>query len=177
MVCPAIEEGRYCLCYLTTAANLQEAGSIEQLETTVLKSNPFLAERLNSATHLFSEPFTISQINFKAKNAVEQHILMLGDAAGTIAPLCGNGMSMSMHAAYILSNYVQQYLSNKISRKELEEKYTKEWKQLFNSRIVAGYYLQKLLGNSTMTDISINVLSKLPALSKKLIRLTHGDVF
>ncbi len=42
-----------------------------------------------------TEPVTISQISFEKKSQVENHVLMLGDAAGMITPLCGNGMSMA----------------------------------------------------------------------------------
>ena len=38
-----VEDGRYCFCYLTTAANLKEAGnSIPALQQTILNRNPAL---------------------------------------------------------------------------------------------------------------------------------------
>ena len=47
---------------------------------------------------LFEEPVTIAQISFAKKTQIENHVLCIGDAAGMITPLCGNGMSMALHA-------------------------------------------------------------------------------
>ena len=41
--------------------------------------------------------------SFAPKKPVEEHILMSGDAAGLITPLCGNGMAMAIRSAKILS--------------------------------------------------------------------------
>ena len=45
---------------------------------------------------------------------------MLGDAAGMITPLCGNGMSMAFHSAKIAFEKIDLFLEKKISREEME---------------------------------------------------------
>jgi menaquinone-9 beta-reductase len=85
-----IEEGKYCCCYLTTAANLQSCNnSVEQMEQEVLSRNPHLQKIFSSSEKLYDSPLTISQISFDKKQQVENHILMVGDTSGMIAPLCG----------------------------------------------------------------------------------------
>ena len=37
-------------------------------------------------------------------------MLMLGDAAGMITPLCGNGMSMAMHASKLAYEAIHSFL-------------------------------------------------------------------
>ena len=74
---------------------------------------------------LWQEPVTISQISFDKKNLVEDHVLMIGDAAGMITPLCGNGMSMALHASKIAAEQINNFLENKISRERIG-------KELFN---------------------------------------------
>jgi flavin-dependent dehydrogenase len=49
-------------------------------------------------------------------------MLMIGDAAGMITPLCGNGMSMAFHAAAMCFPLIEMFLSGNISRNELEKK-------------------------------------------------------
>lgn len=50
-------------------------------------------------------------------------MLMIGDTAGLIHPLCGNGMAMAIHSAKIASELCVLYLNEKkISRNELEER-------------------------------------------------------
>jgi flavin-dependent dehydrogenase len=91
-----IENDRYCLCYLTMAKNLQKAnGSVNEMEKTILAQNPYLKKIFAESVFLYESPLTISQISFDKKAQVENHVLMLGDAAGLITPLCGNGMSMA----------------------------------------------------------------------------------
>ena len=65
-----------------------------------------------------------SGVSFSKKNAIENNVLMLGDAAGMITPLCGNGMSMAMHGAKTASVSISAFLNNTISRNEMEKTYT-----------------------------------------------------
>ncbi|MBP9884361.1 MAG: NAD(P)/FAD-dependent oxidoreductase, partial [Chitinophagales bacterium] len=89
-----VEGDHYCLCYLTKAENLKAfGGSIRRMEEELLSLNPLLKKIFFNRNHfLFEQPETISQVSFESKKAVEKNVLMLGDAAGLIAPLCGNGM-------------------------------------------------------------------------------------
>ncbi|HLO38121.1 MAG TPA: FAD-dependent oxidoreductase, partial [Lacibacter sp.] len=49
-----IEDGKYCLCYLTTAVNLQKSNnSIEQMEKNILCKNPQLKKIFNEAEFLY----------------------------------------------------------------------------------------------------------------------------
>ncbi len=173
-----VDNETYCLCYLTTAKNLQANNNdIKQLEKNVLMQNPYLKKYFSEATFLFEKPLVISQIGFNRKDTYSNEILMLGDAAGAIAPLCGNGMSMAMRSSKILSNYITKYLKKTISKKELITLYTKEWSDNFSLRIKAGFYLQQLFGKKITTMWSLQILNKLPKLFQKVISLTHGSRF
>ena len=90
----------------------------------------------------------------KKKKPVENHILMIGDTAGLIHPLCGNGMAMAIHSAKIASELVEKYLKNKIkSRLELEKKYTKKWNYNFKNRLKMGRILAKLLLKPKLSNL------------------------
>lgn len=172
-----VDGNRYCLCYLTTAHNLQQHGSIAQMEKVVLHQNPFLKDIFTRAEMLYQQPLTISQVTFDKKNAVEGHLLMLGDAAGTIAPLCGNGMSMAMRASFELNKLLNRYFEGTINRHVLESSYTHLWNKQFAFRIKAGKTLQGLFGKATLTNSSISILKRVPFISDKLIAATHGQPF
>ena len=99
-----IEDDKYNLCYLTTADNLQKSdGDIKRMEHTILSQNPHLKKIFAENKILSETPLTISQISFDKKSQVENHVLMIGDAAGMITPLCGNGMSMALHGSKLAS--------------------------------------------------------------------------
>lgn len=173
-----IEEDRYCLCYLTTAANLEKVnGSIPQLETTILSKNPVLKKILDDCERLYDAPQVISQVSFDKKSQVEDSVLMIGDAAGMITPLCGNGMSMALHGSKLAYTAIDSFLSNKIGRKEMEWQYIREWKTNFGKRIKTGRRIQSLLGRGRITSLFIRILKPFPSLVNFLIKQTHGKKF
>ena len=173
-----IENDQYCLCYLTRAQNLRDShNQISIMEKIVLQQNPLLKKIFSESAFLFEAPVTISQISFDKKLPVENHLLMLGDAAGMIAPLCGNGMSMAMHSAKLAFQKMDMFLTNKISRQDMERGYAEVWNHHFSKRLQAGRRIQALFGNPTGTDIFISLLRYFPGLIKKFIRSTHGKAF
>lgn len=173
-----IENDEYCLCYLTTAKNLKENGnSIQKMEKNVLFQNPFLKKIFNESEFLFPEPITISQISFEKKSLVENHVLMLGDAAGMITPLCGNGMSMAFHSSKIAFENIDSFLKGKVSRKQMEENYSTQWKKEFGSRLKSGRMIQRFFGSKLLTEIFISLLKPFPFVVNKLVKATHGKEF
>jgi hypothetical protein len=174
----AIEQDKYCICYLTSAHNLQTNGkSIGHLEKSVLAKNPFLKELFNKAEILYDKPLSISQISFMKKSCVEDHMLMLGDAAGLIAPLCGNGMSMALRSSKIVADLIIQFIEGSLKRAEMERQYESQWHSAFENRLRAGRIIQSLFGKSWLTNLTIQTLSHFPSLATRIIRQTHGETF
>lgn len=173
-----IENDKSCLCYLTTAENLRNcANSIQEMQKQILYKNPKLKEIFTNADFLYKQPLAISQISFSKKLQVENHVLMTGDAAGMISPLCGNGMSMAMHASKLAFENVQQFLTNTISRNEMEKAYSDAWKKEFSDRLWVGRHVQRLFGGNFTTSVFIKSMHFVPALSKLIIQSTHGKLF
>lgn len=172
-----VEGDRYCLCYLTTAQTLQESGSIKEMESRVLMQNPFLKKYFTEAEFLYEAPLVISQINFENKSVVEDHILMAGDAAGLITPLCGNGMSMALHASKMLSELVFSFLKGQLTRTEMENLYQKRWSKQFSTRVAVGRLIQYSFGREVLTNWMVGGLRQFPSLVAKLEGLTHGEPF
>src|SRR5690606_11295276 len=126
---------------------------------------------------LFQSPLTISQISFDKKKQVEDHMLMVGDAAGMITPLCGNGMSMALLAGKLAVEQVHEFLSGKISREEMEERYTKSWMQQFARRLFMGRNIQRLFNHTSLTGSFISMVKPFPKFVDYLVRQTHGKPF
>ena len=173
-----IEDDKYCLCYLTTAKNLKaNNNSIAEMEKNVLQKNPFLKDILSSVKLLPGFPVTISQISFDKKSQVENNVLLIGDAAGMITPLCGNGMSMALHGSKIAFTCINNFLQKKISRQQMEESYATEWKHQFAHRLRMGRMIQRLFGKRSVTNLFIAAVKPFPAIIRSLIRSTHGKPF
>jgi menaquinone-9 beta-reductase len=173
-----VEDGKCCFCYLTTAQNLKKNGnSIAALETNVLEANPHLKNILDNADKLFQEPVTIAQISFATKKQVENNVLMIGDAAGMITPLCGNGMSMALHGSKLAFQAIGKFLHNEINRHEMETQYSREWKIQFSKRLAMGRIIQQLFGKRWVTNLFIKLVKPFPRVIKFLVKQTHGKPF
>ncbi|AXE16357.1 FAD-dependent oxidoreductase [Runella rosea] len=170
----AIEDDRYCLCYLTTRNNIRKHGSIADMEREVLWKNPHLKRLFNESEFIFERPEVINEFSFEPKQVVENHILMVGDAAGLITPLCGNGMAMAIHGGKIAAVLAVQFLNGNINRQELEKQYKKAWKQEFAARLWVGRNVQKLFGDAWLSEIALSFFGLGKPLLRFVIKNTHG---
>lgn len=172
-----VEDGKYCLCYMTTAKNLRDNdNSIPQMEKNIIQKNPHL-KTIFSTSGFLTEPVTISQISFDKKSQVENHILFVGDAAGMITPLCGNGMSMALHASKLAFEQISDFLEKKINRELMETGYQRQWRLHFSKRLGTGRALQRFFGHTILSNLLISVLKPFPGVVNRLIRATHGQTF
>lgn len=179
-------EGGYCgvskvenniinICYLVDYKTFKEHKNIEEFQSKVIYKNPHLKDIFENCTMIFDKPLTISQISFEKKEAVENHILMIGDTAGLIHPLCGNGMAMAIHSAKIVSELVIDFLNYTItSRNDLEDKYSREWNFNFKSRLKSGRFLSKILQKEKLTTFLMQLIAIFPFLLPLIIKKTHG---
>lgn len=173
-----IENNRYCLCYLTTAANLRKYNNrIDAMEKNVLQKNPYLKQLFTNSEFLIHPPVSISQISFEKKTQIENHLLLAGDAAGMITPLCGNGMSMALHGSKIAFTCMAAYLEGHISRSKMEEQYQRAWQKQFSGRLKTGRIIQRFFGRPAVTNLFIGSFKLAPFLARPLIRMTHGSAF
>ncbi len=173
-----IESDLYCLCYLTNAANLQLNGnSIATMEKNVLHKNQYLKEIFENSKMVYTSPVTISQVSFLKKTQVENHILLLGDAAGMITPLCGNGMSMALRGSKIAGTEIEAFLKNKVNREIMEKQYETKWKKAFSRRLTIGRMIQKTFGKDRVTNRFVGLMKRMPVITNLLIKQTHGKPF
>ena len=168
-----VENNHVNLCYLTTTKVFRQYNSIAEFEEKHISQNLHLKRFLENAEEVF-EPLVISQINFSTKKAVENHVLMSGDAAGLIHPLCGNGMAMAIHSAKICSQAVHHFLNETTSRQELESSYALEWRHTFGARLRFGHTIQGLFGKPSLSNFGVGVAKALPIGLRQVVRMSHG---
>ena len=170
-----VENNAINLCYITNYATFKQYKNIEDFQEQVVFKNNYLKEIFHSSEALFEKPLSISQISFETKKPVENHILMCGDSAGMIHPLCGNGMSMAIQSAQLASKLILNYFNGKIeTRKELEKQYIRQWNRKFSLRLKAGHFIAMLFRKDTIASVLLQILKKLPFLLPIIIKQTHG---
>ena len=173
-----IENNKSCLCYMVNSDLLKKHfNSIPEMEQRELYTNPNLAAIFEKAEFLSKIPLTISGINFRIKKPVSDGVFYLGDAAGSLAPITGNGMSMALRSAAILTKHISEKKSFEFPFREVEQDYTRFWNQEFSTRIKFSRHIQKLAEFSSLTNLSIACMKLFPGIAQKLVRSTHGTPF
>jgi flavin-dependent dehydrogenase len=172
-----IEDQKYTVCYLSHRDNLKEYGKIELMEQEVLYKNPYLKSIFKNSEFLYSRPEVINEISFATKSPIEDHVLMAGDSAGMITPLCGNGMALAIHAGKVVSELTIEFSRGKINREALENNYETKWNKLFASRLWIGRKVQFLFGAEWTSDLTVNLMKHSPSVANLIIRNTHGNPF
>src|SRR5690606_19191734 len=102
---------------------------------------------------------------------------MLGDAAGMIHPLAGNGMAMALRAAATVTPLVEQFLNGQLTRNELEAAHVHSLQRQFRTRVALSRGLQRLFESSRLSEVLCSTANAMPALARLVIRSTHGSQF
>jgi flavin-dependent dehydrogenase len=170
-----VENNAINLCYITNYTSFKKYKNIDDFQEQVVFKNQFLKEIFLNSKAIFEKPLSISQISFETKKPVENNLLMCGDSAGMIHPLCGNGMSMAIESAQLASLLILNCLNGKIeSRKTLEKQYLRQWNKKFRLRLKAGHFIAMLFRKDKIAAVLLQILKKLPFLLPIIIKQTHG---
>ncbi|MEP5612666.1 MAG: NAD(P)/FAD-dependent oxidoreductase [Cyclobacteriaceae bacterium] len=172
-----IENDTYNLCYLSHRDNLKQFGEIAAMEKSLLHKNPYLKNIFTESDFLFEKPVVINEISFAKKEPVFEHILMSGDSAGMITPLCGNGMAMAIHSSKILSDLGGRFLMGQMDRGEMETEYVAAWNASFSARHWAGRKIQGLFGSASSSEFAVTLGRTFRPVAKFLMSKTHGKPF
>lgn len=170
-----IENERINICYITNFKSFQRFKNIQKFQEEVVFKNKKLKAIFENTIPIFEKPLAITQFSFDVKDSVSNHVLMIGDAAGLIHPLCGNGMAMAIHSAKIASELCTKFLNKTDpNRTNLEKQYASQWQLNFRKRLQFGKWLSGILEKPILTLLIFQILQLFPFLLKKIIKQTHG---
>lgn len=170
-----VENNHINICYLVDYNSFKIHKNINDFQQDVLYKNPRLEEIFQESTMIFEQPLSIGQVSFAKKKPVENHILMIGDTAGLIHPLCGNGMAMAILSAKICSELSIAFLDGTLgTRESFEKQYTQVWNSSFKNRLLAGRLLSRVIRNDSLFNPMHKFLVKFPSTLPLIIKMTHG---
>jgi flavin-dependent dehydrogenase len=166
-----IETGAVNLCWIGHEKILR--GSVDRNLPDALFSNPLLHDRLQN---LHCEPVgrkRLSQISFARKGNFDGDICMIGDTAGMITPLCGDGMAMALRTAEIVVPLASDYLEGTCSASHFKQQYSHTWHQEFNFRLQLGRVMHAGFIQPQLAQASVVFCQTFPAVGNWLIRNTR----
>ena len=172
-----VEDNSINVCYITDFEAFKKYKDINEFQQKVIFKNTALKTIFKNSKPVFEEPLTISQISFETKNPIINHIIMCGDTAGMIHPLCGNGMSMAIRSAQMASRLIIKFFNNEIKNREaLEKQYLREWNSEFKSRLRTGHIVADLFSRNKLAEVLIRIVKSFPSLIPYIIKRTHGKI-
>jgi hypothetical protein len=113
-------------------------------------------------------------IFFGKRNLVEKGVFMVGDSAGVIAPLAGDGIGMAMDSAKILSEILYYKKSNHLSLDETGSLYSDKWNRNFSKRLKTAGFIQKMVLKDEFTDIAVSVIRRFPGMMNYFVHATRN---
>ena len=170
-----VENNHINVCYITDFEAFKKHKDINEFQEQVIYKNKALKMIFENSKPIFDAPLTISQISFDSKSPIENHMLMCGDSAGMIHPLCGNGMSMAIRSAQMASLLIIKFFNNKIeTHQALEKAYLRDWNSEFKSRLTVGHIVANLFNRNKLAEVLIRIVKLVPSLLPYIIKRTHG---
>lgn len=136
-----------------------------------------LRERLAALVPAEDGFHAVAGLGFSPKGTSSGRVLFIGDAAGMIAPLCGDGQAMALESAVRLA----ESIGDRPRRMDdgdiaaLSKGWDEAWTLRFAKRLKRGRLLQSSLLWAPAGETAVRLVSTLPRLGSALVRATRGD--
>ncbi|MFU8802578.1 MAG: NAD(P)/FAD-dependent oxidoreductase [Bradymonadaceae bacterium] len=111
----------------------------------------------------------VAQIPLALKDSTRNGLLFVGDAAGMIAPLAGDGQAMALESALTLADLLHTHLPDIPHRQ-----WKRHWRRHYEPRVRLGRHLQRAMIQPQIARTAMHILTTWPSLGQTLIGLTRG---
>lgn len=169
-----VEENRANVCWIGQVEALKTAGGTPEDMLGALRQNPALDARLEGLTRVSDRFEAVSQVPLMTKRRFVDDICMIGDAAGMIAPLCGDGMAMALRSADLVVPLLSEFLQSSRSAGAFRRGYERTWRREFQSRMRLGRWVHAAAFRPGAAKALVHACRWLPPLARWLIRSTRG---
>ncbi len=167
-----VEDGAFNTCLLVDYAR-SKGRSPARLWDEVRRENRALGRATEDATLEFDWLAT-GNVSFDRFAPARDGILRVGDAAGYIHPLSGDGMAMALRSGELAARSVVHALEWNLSLEDAASSYSSMWEREFGSRLRWAARLQPLFTDPRFTRIAQGIFDLAPILSSFAVRRTRG---
>jgi len=170
-----VENDRANVCWIGRTDALKEAGGTPTAMLDHMRQqNRALDERMRGLSQASERFEAVSQVPLMPKTRFAGDVCMVGDAAGMIAPLCGDGMAMALDAADLLTPLADDWLAERRSTTAFRTAYRHQWQRRFGQRMRIGRWVHAAAFRPTLSTALLRTCAALPPLARWLIRATRG---
>ena len=141
-----------------------------QLSRQNKKFNSLLNQNFFDSIDKF-QVYGTGNIYFGKRDIVNEGIFYIGDAAGVIAPLVGDGIGMAVQSARLVSDILCR---NNLVQEKAGIEYENEWRDRFLRRLSLAGIIQKIVLNNSFRNPGIKMVSFFPGALSTIIKYTRG---
>ncbi|BCM88595.1 hypothetical protein IAD21_00428 [Abditibacteriota bacterium] len=167
-----IEDEQFNVCLLAPYARLKNKAPRDLWEE-LRRENRALGEATEGAHQLFDWIAT-ANVSFDRFAPIHDGILRIGDAAGYIHPLSGDGMAMALRSGELAARSLQDALKWHLCPNEAARNYARMWQREFGHRLKWASALHPLLTNVRLSNAVLRLVDALPLLSHVAAIHTRG---
>jgi flavin-dependent dehydrogenase len=173
-----VENGVANVCLLVRQEVFRQAGdghedAIGGFIGWMKGQNRLLDEWMRQADMLFPSWLTIAQVPFADKQVVVNDILMVGDSAGLIPPLAGDGMAMALQAGQMAAAMLNDFLAGRLAADALTRQYAAAWRGTFGRRLRLSRILQTLMLRPGWLSPGLKLMNRIPPLGQFMMANTR----
>ena len=168
----AVDKNTITLCFLEKRNKLQYSPKdlLLQLSRENIKFNALLSQDFFDYVETLPV-YGTGNIYFGKRDIVNEGIFYIGDAAGVIAPLVGDGIGMAVQSAGLVSDIL---FRNNLVQEKAGIEFEKEWSNMFLRRISLAGIIQKSVLNNSFRNPGIKMVSLFPGALSTIIKYTRG---
>jgi hypothetical protein len=171
----AVDENKVTVCFLEqrTAGDESPRRQLARLWTENQSFRNLFADGFSEyAEHV--QLYGTGNIHFGGKEAVVDGIFMVGDAAGVIAPLTGDGIGMAFEGARLVAEIFALEREGSLAPDAAAHLYTKRRNTLFKNRLRIARSLQTVLLSSPLRTFGLSAINAVPRMLPIFVSLTRG---
>jgi flavin-dependent dehydrogenase len=169
-----VEEDRVNVCWIGRTDVLKDAGGTAPAMLGELRHNPALDDRMRGLDRVSDRFEAVSQVPLMSKAQFVDDVCMIGDSAGMIAPLCGDGMAMALDTADLVAPLADAFLSGRRPAAAFRTDYRDQWRRRYGRRLRIGRWVHAAAFRPFAATALLATCRALPPLTRWLIRSTRG---
>ncbi len=149
-------------------------GGPQQVFDAALGTLPVLADAMAHARR--ESAFRCAgPVGFAARDTVASRVLLIGDAAGHLEPITGQGIFLALHSAILAADVASDALgANDLSHRRLSV-YARRRARVISGKVLASRLLQNLAFHRQLTPLLVRRLNRRAHLASELLGVT-GDI-
>ncbi|MCP3979583.1 MAG: NAD(P)/FAD-dependent oxidoreductase [bacterium] len=153
-----VEGGRINLCMLLRVATLRACeGSADRVLRERVLANPAAAARFGGA-EIAGSWDSVGPLRFAARRPTSHGALFVGDAAGTVDPFCGEGMSNALQGAEVALPHVRAMLEAGGPSASGCASYARDWRRAFAGATLRARALSSCFERPRVARLAVRAL-------------------